>query len=352
MQTLEERVAQMPTSRSITTLCRAAAIGLAVFAASAPAPAGATTGADLRVVTQDGTTLADSRQYTDTTNVPTSPRAKCFFNSKGGTGKPFTLQGPTALGLAVDAGDSNPALQPILVTDEFGFGLGVCGFGGVSSVAENFWQVRVNHIASQVGGDQVALGGGDDVLWALVPVPACDPSPPYACKPTEPELSLEAPARARPGQPFTVRVTEFSDSGVQTPAPGAAVTGASQPTDASGATTVTLGARGALVATRAGAIPSRQLDVCVSARPRRCPGARGLEIFGTDREDGVGGSRGPDAIKARGDDDTVRARGGGRDRVDCGAGSDLALVDRLDKVRGCEQVIRPKSKGGGKGKRK
>lgn len=335
----------MPISRS--NPLRGALLTLALATGFlAPQLASATTGADLRVIAEDGTQLAQVRQFTDTTNVPTSPKATCFFNSKGGSGKPFTIQGPTALGLAVDASDSIPVLQPILVTDEFGFGLGVCGFGGVSSAASNFWQVRINHIASQVGGDQVILGGGDDVLWALVPAPVCDPNPPFACQPTEPELVLDAPARAKPGEPFAVKVTQYSDAGVPSPAVGAAVTGASQPTDAAGTTNVALPTRGTLVATRAGSIPSQHLEVCVSAKPKRCPNLRGVTILGSEREDGIGGTKGPDTIKARGDDDTIRVGGGAADRVDCGAGIDLVQADRADKIdkQSCEKVIRPKKR--------
>jgi hypothetical protein len=339
----------MPIPRT-DSISRGCAVLFALAATLLAAPvASATTGADLRVITQDGTQLAQVRQFTDTANVPTSPKAKCFFGSKGGTGKPFTVQGPTALGITVDASDSVPGLQPLLVTDEFSFGLGVCGFGGVSSTADNFWQVRINHIASQVGGDQVILGGGDDVLWALVPAPVCEPNPPYACEPTQPELVLEAPARARPGESFPVTVTQYSDAGVPSPAVGAAVTGASQPTDASGATSVTLPARGTLVATRAGSIPSQHLEVCVSAKSRRCPSVRGVTILGSEREDGIGGTKGPDTINARGDDDTIRVRGGAVDRVECGVGIDLVLAGRSDKIdkRSCEEVIRPDRKGKG-----
>ena len=269
-----------------------------------------------------------------------------LLRQQGRNRQAFPVQGATAIGLAVDASDSIPALNPILVTDEFSFGLGVCGFGGVSSTADNFWQVRVNHFATQVGADQTILGGGDDVLWALVPAPVCDFNPPYTCQPTEPELSLDAPPRAQPGVPFTVRVTEYSDTGVPSAAVGAAVTGASQPTDASGATSVTLGSRSPIVASRSGSIPSQQLDVCVNAIPKKCPGGRGMPIFGSEREDAIGGTSGPDTIKARGDDDTVRVRGGGTDTVDCGAGSDLVRADRSDKVDkvSCEDVLRPKKK--------
>lgn len=38
--------------------------------------------------------------------------------------------------------------------------------------------------------------------------------------------------------------------------------------------------------------------------------------------------------------DTLQARNGLRDFVDCGAGRDTAYVDRIDVVRHCERVLR------------
>jgi hypothetical protein len=41
--------------------------------------------------------------------------------------------------------------------------------------------------------------------------------------------------------------------------------------------------------------------------------------------------------------DTISARNGKRETVDCGAGKrDKATVDRRDKTRGCEKVRRPR----------
>ncbi len=319
----------------------------------APASAGASAGVDLRVATLSGT-LADQRQFTDTTSVPTSPAAKCFFGGKGGTGKPFATAGPNALGAAVEAAQSDPTLNPIAVTDEFSFGLGVCGFGGINSGATEFWQVRVNHIALQVAGNLAILGSGDEVLWVLAPNPVCEPNPPFTCQPTAPELKLEAPAKATPGSSVPVQVTEYNDAGVPKPAVGAAVTGAGQPTDASGATSVVVSSTTSLTATRAGAIPSQTLEVCANAKPKRCAASRGRAIFGSESEDAIGGTAGHDRIKARGDDDTIRVRGGNKDQVDCGAGSDLVQADRKDKVdkRSCEEILRPKGKKKKKGGKK
>lgn len=327
----------------------AASLLIATCVAASPAWAG-TIPADLRVVTDTGKTLADVRQYTDTTNVPTSPQAKCFFGGVGGSGRPVTVAGPTALGLTADAAQTQAGLRPLLVTDEFSFGLGICGFGGVSSTAANFWELRVDHKVTSIGGDQLALGRGDDVLWTLAPN-NCDTTPPFSCHPSLPELALKAPARAKPNQPFSVQVFEYTDKGFVKPAAGATLTGAAAQSDAQGLAQVTLPASRAVEASRAGAIPSRALPVCVRADLSRCPKKAGRPIFGSGLADEIAGTPGPDNVKAGGGDDSIAVRSGAKDQVQCGAGRDKVKADRSDKVdkRGCEQVIRP---GGERGRKK
>ncbi len=39
--------------------------------------------------------------------------------------------------------------------------------------------------------------------------------------------------------------------------------------------------------------------------------------------------------------DTIRARDGRRDTINCGAGNDTATIDRIDTTRNCEAVTRP-----------
>jgi hypothetical protein len=55
----------------------------------------------------------------------------------------------------------------------------------------------------------------------------------------------------------------------------------------------------------------------------------------------VVGGPGRDTIAAGPGNDTIEARDGFRDVVDCGAGRDVAEVDRLDRVTRCERVLRP-----------
>jgi len=340
----------MPISRSrylSGALCAALAISMLVLASVAQ---GKPTRAEVRVVTGDGKTLVDVVQFTDTTTVPTSPQARCFFGGVGGSGDSVRVEGPNALGIVADAARSRKRLKPLLITDEFSFGLGICGFGGAKGDAGHFWNVRVNHVALQVGGDQRRLDPGDEVLWSLIENPTCEPNPPYTCQPGPPELELRAPARAIAGEPFAVKVFEWSDSGQRTPAQGVTITGASGSTDATGSATVTLGQTRKLFAQRTGAISASELSVCVAEALSSCPRVRGKILVGSGDPETIRGSLGGDRIRpgagrdkviARGGADLIRARGGGRDRVNCGGGLDTLIADARDVVTGgCERVRR------------
>ncbi len=59
---------------------------------------------------------------------------------------------------------------------------------------------------------------------------------------------------------------------------------------------------------------------------------------GGDRLNGGGGS---DRLRGRTGDDRIWAADGVRDVIACGRGDDRARVDRIDRVRGCERVLRP-----------
>jgi hypothetical protein len=56
--------------------------------------------------------------------------------------------------------------------------------------------------------------------------------------------------------------------------------------------------------------------------------------------DTVVGGPGHDTILGRGGRDTIFARDGQRDWIDCGTEHDVAVVDRVDHVHGCERVLR------------
>lgn len=280
---------------------RALALGCVLsFLLIVPAASGAAVPVDLRVVDTDGFTMAQQIQFTDTVTVKTSPEADCF-GPPGGSGAEKTLDGPTALGAVWDASQADADLRPIWLTDQFGFGLGLCAIGGKVPPSSGFWYLKVNHVGSQVGGDQATVGSGDDVLWYLAPnFPPGD------------ELELIGPELARPGESFEVQVFSYTEEGDRSPAAGALVAGAFEPTDANGFTTITPTSEGALTlqATRGVDIPSNVLAVTVDAELDPCAAPVADEIVGSGKRDKISGTAGPETITARGGDDRVNSAGG------------------------------------------
>ncbi len=294
----------------------------------------ASVGASVRVVDSNGRTLADQTQYTDTVDVKTDPNATCFGQGTGGSGNTVTVQGPTALGIVVDGAGFNRAIRPVSVTDAFSFGLGICGFGKAVAPSDGFWYLKYNHSASQVGGDQVPLLAGDEVLWYLDS--DFSDAPPG-------ELVLSGPARARPGTKFKVKVVSYADDGTRTPAEGATVTTASEPTDARGKTTIRIPNSGDRVfqATRPGDIPSNELTICFEVDLSECSAQPGELIFGTAAVDQIEDSKGSDRIRSGAKNDTITLTNGD-DRVNCGGGNDtVSGADSEDRIsRNCENVSR------------
>jgi hypothetical protein len=214
---------------------------------------------DLRVVGGAGKVLTEEALKTGTTSVPTSPKATCFGKGTGGSGKAVKIKGATALGLLGQAAKSTAALKPLLLTDAFDFGLGICGVGGYSATGKLSWYLKVNHENPELGGEAVKLKAGDEVLWAL------------EAYPYPKELALVAPFSAHPGEPFQVSVFSYDDKGKKKPAAGARVTGASGPTDAAGHATVTLTESEVLRATRGKDIPSNAGTVVMCDANGACP---------------------------------------------------------------------------------
>jgi hypothetical protein len=208
--------------------------------------------ADLRVVGKGGKVLTEQTLSSGTTAIKTSPKASCFGAGNAGSGKSVTVRGATALGLLATASKSTRSLRPLLVTDAFDFGLGICGVGTSRVSGKASWYLKVNHKGATVGGDAVKLKPGDEVLWDLAP------SYPYPN-----ELALKAPDTALGGQAFQVTVYSYDEKGKRKPVSGATVTGASGPTDAAGKATVTLSGPGSLVATHGKDIPSPAERVCI-----------------------------------------------------------------------------------------
>jgi hypothetical protein len=208
--------------------------------------------AELRVVGKGGKVLTEETLQTGTTTIKTSPKANCFGAGTAGSGKSVTIKGATALGLLGQAAKTTSSLRPLLITDAFDFGLGICGVGASKVSGKASWYLKVNHKGATVGGDAFKLKRGDEVLWSYAT------SYPYPN-----ELALEAPDTALGGMPFEVRVFSYDEKGKRKPVSGATVTAASGPTDASGKATVTLSETTSLLATHGKDIPSAAEEVCI-----------------------------------------------------------------------------------------
>jgi hypothetical protein len=213
--------------------------------------------ADLRVVGSGGKVLAEKTVASANVSVKTSPKATCFGPGSGGSGDNVQIKGNTAMGLLASGAKTIAALRPLLISDSFDFGLALCGIGTSVAKGKASWYLKINHKALEVGGDAAKIEAGDEVLWTLAP------SFPYPD-----ELVLTAPAAAKAGMEFTVRVWAYDEKGRRKPQAGAKVTGAAEPTGADGRTTVTLGKPGKLIARAGGTIPSAREAVCVGGK---CP---------------------------------------------------------------------------------
>jgi hypothetical protein len=237
-----------PISSRLAAACALAVVLLALVPVTASAKR---VSASLRVVGKGGNVLAEGALQTGTISIKTSRKANCFGKGTGGSGRSVKVRGATALGLLTQASRSTPSLRPLLITDAFDFGLGICGVGKSRVSGTASWYLKVNHRGAQVGGDAYKLHAGDEVLWDLAP------SYPYPN-----ELVLEAPESALPGVPFTVRVLSYNEKGKRKPVSGARVTGAAGPTGADGTATVTLTESSSLRATHGREIPSAASFVC------------------------------------------------------------------------------------------
>jgi Ca2+-binding RTX toxin-like protein len=292
------------------------------------APAAASIPVDLRVEGANGRALTADRFQTDSTSITTTKQPP----NCNGTGATKELAGPTALGVLADGALVNSRIDPLLVSDEFSFGLLVCGIGGDNGDSSSFWLYKVNHVSPEVGGDQFKLKRGDDVLWYF-----------SSTLNTGDELSLTAPRSAVRGSEFPVEVSAFDSQGVARPIQGAHVTGGSQDvvTDADGIARMSVNRSGTatLRATLDPNIPSAPTKVCVSARLSSCSGGAAKTIWGSAGRDRIAGRSGRDRILAGGGNDVISVRRGSVDRVRCGRGRDLVRAGARDRVaRDCERV--------------
>lgn len=216
---------------------------------------------EVRVVDWRGEILVDRSVEAQTTSVPTSSKALCFGGTP--TNGFRVLEGTTALGALQRATAGIPDLRPLLLTNAFDFGIGVCAVGRYAPVGEEWWALRVNGALATTGGDSTFLKSGDRALWYL------DQS--YSA-PMPDELRLIAPSVATKGSQVTARVFAYDDAGRSRPAAGVRVfVGANLAgtTDDSGRLRVRIESTTRLVARLAGLIPSNRIPVEVVAPKRQ-----------------------------------------------------------------------------------
>jgi len=143
---------------------------------------------------------------------------------------------------------------------------------GTSTAPYLYWSVYLNGIAASVGGCQLQVQPGDNVLWAYT-------------NGSEPLLELSGtPSRAATGESFTVTVQQNDGTGNETPAAGADVDG--HTTDGNGHATLAYNDAGVhtFKASRAGSIRSNAASVCVyvpGSGDCTAPGSTGGDQSGT-----------------------------------------------------------------------
>ena len=256
--TLEERVPLM----HIHSL-RRAALAACVFAALAASPAIADAVTTKLRVEADGHDIGPGFRYVhDSVSFTTSQSAAC-----NGTGSERSLSGPTALGLMVQAADFTRDLRPVQISDQFDFGLFVCGVGDFEGSDTAFWLYKVDHVAPEVGADQFPVNRSHgEVLWYFVNTATGSNTG------NELELVLSENV-VQAGTPVEVTVREYDGSGTASPAAGVSLQGAGDVmTDANGNATLTFKARKPFVrGVRGIDIQTDLLHLCVGGRGLRMP---------------------------------------------------------------------------------
>jgi hypothetical protein len=207
----------------------------------------------VRAVTWQGKVLVDREIRTATTTVPTSARASCFGGSP--TNGARRIPGATALGALQDAQAASRPRQPLLITNAFDFGLGLCGVGSQTATGEQFWELTYNHKPSMLGGEAQEVDSGSTVLWYL--------SQSYN-SPSPDEMELRAPGVVRRNAPFAVRVVAYNDKGRARPVRGAQLSlPGARPTNGRGYTRIRISRRSRFAARAPGLIVSNRVVVGV-----------------------------------------------------------------------------------------
>jgi hypothetical protein len=228
----------------------------------------------------------------------------------------------------------------VRISDEFDFGLLVCGVGDFESSDTAFWLYKVDHVSPEVGGEQFPINSsGHEVLWYFMNT--------VTGANTGNELFLSVGQKVvQTGEPVEVTVLEYDASGQSTPAAGVQIMGGGNPvTDAAGHATVSFDQTGRqfIRGSRGIDIPTDGVRLCAwQESATECETFIAGRVVGTREDDRIRGTDDPDRIIGRDGDDRLTSRGDDEaDAVRCGPGNDVARVDRIDRVaRNCEKVRR------------
>jgi len=245
-------------------LHRLAGLALAVLAllASASVAAAAPVTVNLRVegtagTLYEGPVTTDARPALETAS--SGGAHPCDVGENSAT--PTALRAPTPTTALADSGVSWDATWSPTFFDFFVSRVGTDVNQPVAPFAS--WGVAVNYAGLQVGGCQVGLSSGQDVLWA------------YDFFNKTHLLRLTGPTTASVGGAITVNVVDGRNG---TPVAGATVGGAT--TDAAGNARVTLASPGVvrLKAEEPSSVRSNALVVAVGAAAQGAQGVAGAQV--------------------------------------------------------------------------
>jgi uncharacterized protein DUF4430 len=246
-------------------LHRLAGLALAVLALLVPASVAAAAPVTVNLRVEGATTTLFEGPVT------TDAKAALATPSSGGphpcdvgenTSPPSAIRSATPTTALADSGLPWDAAFSTAFGNEFLVSQ-IAGEGSQTS----FWQVNINGQETPVGGCQIAVNQGDNVVWALDGFGRA-------------LLALSGPATATTGVPFAVTVI---DSRTGNAVAGATVGGAT--TDAAGNASVTVAGAGAqrLKAEAPGAIRSNALVVSVAAPGQTAVPAANVAGIAIDR---------------------------------------------------------------------
>jgi hypothetical protein len=242
-------------SNRIVSSARTVGLGLSLvlLLVAGPANAAENVPATVRVVTWQGEVLLDKKLKTGSTTVKTSRKAGCLGGSPSNGRR--QIPGATALGILQQASEKAKQIRPLLLSNAFDFGLGVCGIGDAVAGGEQWWVLKHNHASASAGGEGTVLERNDVALWYL--------SESYN-QATPSELYLKAPGVVKKKKSTRVRVLAYDDAGKRRPVKAAKIRGTNaRPTDSRGYTTIRLKKKSRLIARSSGLIPSNRAVVKV-----------------------------------------------------------------------------------------